>query len=709
MYALEKFFAALSLRSKLLSVNIGIVAVSLCVMIGIVVISSWRHAEELLLNDTQTQAKVLGDAAGAALIFDDPHGAEEILRTLRLSPHIQEAALFDSDRALVAYYRRDGQGPRPFLPSMEREEGYISADSLLEVSQPIRVNGNPVGRIVLRADLTMLAGRLQGVALATAAASLAALAVAVLLSMALRELVAGPILRLSRVIQEISAQGDYSRRAAVEGRDEVATLARDFNSMIEQIERRNTALIHELEQRRQAEARLDHLAHFDPLTGLPNRRHFHGRIEAGVALSTQFAEPLALMFIDLDNFKYVNDTLGHDAGDKLLQYVAKTLQNTLRANDIICRLGGDEFAIIIDGTVEDHQLAAVAVKLIGALAQPIYIGDNAIQVGCSVGIARCPSDCTTAETLLQAADAAMYDAKAAGKNTYRFFHQKLHERAQRRLRLEAALRESVATGAGLYLLYQPVWGVEEKRIVAVEALCRWHLPETGPVPPDEFIPIAEESDLILKLGDWVLRTACRQGAAWQRDGQAVKMAVNASGYQLRDPGFTDKICQVLEETGLSPHLLEIELTESVLMDGATDFAAAFGRLRQLGVRIALDDFGTGYSSLSYLKRLPIDKLKIDRSFVRDLPDDPDSRSIASAIIALARSLSLVVQAEGVEEGAQQDYLAGLGCEYIQGYHVAKPLAPDDLVLLLGSAAAPSTIPDRGSHGADPQATYMPLA
>lgn len=709
MFTASGLFASLSLRAKLLSVNLVVVAAALTSMMLMEAGSERKEAERLLLDDTRTQAQIVGEAAGAALVFNDRRGAEEILRAMRLSPHVREATLFVSDRSRLASFHRPGGIPLPPVEGLGEAGEYRFGDAILDVSLPIRLDNEVVGYVLLRVDLETVEARLRAAAVASGGGAVLALVVAYLLSQHLREVVAGPILRLAQVTREISAQGDYSRRAVIEGKDEVATLARDFNSMIEQIERRNLALIHELEQRRKAEARLDHLAHFDPLTGLPNRRHFHNRIEAAVNLSARFDEKVSLMFIDLDNFKYVNDTLGHDVGDELLRHVARTLHATLRANDIICRLGGDEFAVIIDGVVDDQLLAGVATKLIAALARPILLGEQSVQVGCSIGIARCPIDCADAETLLRAADAAMYDAKGSGKNTFRFFRQQLQERTERRLCLESALREAVATGIGIHLVFQPVWSIGAECIVAVEALCRWQHPEQGAVPPDEFIPIAEESELIVRLGAQVLTNACVQGAGWKNSGHPLVVAVNVSGRQLRDPGFFDSVCRILKETAFPPELLEIELTESVLMDGFSDLSKAFERLRHLGVRIALDDFGTGYSSLSYLKRLPIDKLKIDRSFVRDLPHDAEDRSIARAIVALGRSLNLHVQAEGVENSRQLDYLAELGCEYIQGYLVARPLSAEDLTLFLARAENRLDLACGGSLGILQPPVRFPLA
>lgn len=678
--ARSPILSSLSLRAKLLLANLAVVALALSLMMAIVAAAEWRHAKKLLHDDARTQARILGETAGAALVFADRRAASDILRSLRLSPNIRDGALLTADHAELARYRRDAVESPP-TAEVRGPHHAVGDGALLEVSEPVSVDEQVVGYVVLQSDKDAIWARVRWAAIATTSAAVLALAAAILLSRRLRDIVAGPILRLAQVAQEISACGDYSRRATVEGKDEVAALARDFNAMIGQIERHNKALIRELERRRRVQARLDHLAHFDPLTGLPNRRHFQKRIETAISFAAQVDETVSIMFIDLDNFKYVNDTLGHDIGDELLRHVARVLQASLRANDIVCRLGGDEFAVIVQGDAADAVLARVATKLIDALAPAVQLAKHNVQVGCSVGIARYPADCGDAEALLRAADAAMYHAKESGKNTFRFFHQQLQERAERRLCLEIALREAVLAEREILLHYQPVWSVAAERIVAVEALCRWQHPEHGSIPPEEFIHIAEESDLILRLGAWVLRTACAQGASWQRGDQPLLVAVNVSGRQFREPGFFDEVCRILDETALSPHLLEIEVTESVLMEGFDDLAGLFGKLRQIGVRIALDDFGTGFSSLSYLKRLPLDKLKIDKSFVRDLPHDSDDRSITRAIVALAHSLDLQIQAEGVENKQQMDYLTLLGCEYIQGYYLARPLTLDNLAAL----------------------------
>ena len=431
----------------------------------------------------------------------------------------------------------------------------------------------------------------------------------------------------------------------------------------------------DISKHKEDEAHIRVLADFDPLTGLPNRRLLQDRIDTALSHAQRQGEPLALMFLDLDRFKNVNDSLGHHVGDALLIQVAQRLKAVLREQDTVCRVGGDEFVLLCTATDADGA-AHVAKKLLKSSTQRHQIDQQELAITFSIGIALYPTDGNTFEALSMSADAAMYRAKQAGRNTFRFFTAQMQVQSARALQLENGLRRALELQQ-LHLVYQPQMSLHDGRVVGMEALLRWQHPTLGSVSPVEFIPIAEESGLILPIGEWVLRTATRQLRAWMDAGLAVQqMAVNLSAVQFRDANLPELVTQVLAESNLGSQCLELELTEGVAMNDPLGAMAVMNELHQRGVRISIDDFGTGYSSLSYLKRFSVYKLKIDQSFVRDITDDPDDKAIVVAIIALARSLGFQTIAEGVETQGQLAFLREQGCDEVQGYFYSEPLPAD---------------------------------
>ncbi|QID16732.1 EAL domain-containing protein [Nitrogeniibacter mangrovi] len=423
---------------------------------------------------------------------------------------------------------------------------------------------------------------------------------------------------------------------------------------------------------RAAEAHIQYLAHFDPLTHLPNRAFWIERVRAQVMTARRHQEQFAVLFLDLDQFKTVNDSLGHAIGDRLLAVVASRLQSVLREDDLLARQGGDEFVAMLTRLPRAEDAAVVANKMTEVLREPIAIDHHELSVSVSIGIALYPQDATDADVLLKQADLAMYSAKEAGRNAYQFFRDEMNLHAQHQLRMSSALRRALERDE-FELHYQPQVSGADGRIVGYEALLRWESGVLGRVPPAEFIPVAEATGLILPIGEWVLRTAFAQQARWREDGEDTpRLAINISALQFRHEGFVAKLEQLLAGAGADPARIELEITESALMQGGGDMVERLQRLRRIGFTLALDDFGTGYSSLAYLKRFPIERLKIDRSFVRDLPDDPEDCAIADATLSLARDLGMEVVAEGVETEAQRSYLTARGCHVLQGYLFGRP-------------------------------------
>ncbi|MES2990908.1 MAG: EAL domain-containing protein [Pseudomonadota bacterium] len=425
-------------------------------------------------------------------------------------------------------------------------------------------------------------------------------------------------------------------------------------------------------QQKAAEESIRHLANNDPLTGLPNRTLLTDRANQAIRTAERTKEPLALMFLDLDRFKNINDSLGHACGDQLLQEVARRLVDTVRQPDTVARLGGDEFVLLLPDTPVGGAMV-VAEKLLASIARPFLLEQQELTVTPSIGISMYPGDGRDFAMLSKCADIAMYRAKREGRNTFRFYTQEMHDRSSRVLCMEAMLRQAIARDE-LTLHYQPQIEIETGDCVGCEALLRWNNAELGSISPAEFIPLAEETGLIVPLGEWVMRTATRQAKRWQDALLPMRlMAVNVSSIQLRRAEFADMVADALRESGLPPRRLEIELTESAAFSNPETALALLDGLHQLGVRISIDDFGTGYSSLSYLKRIHIDKLKIDQSFIRDLGKNRGDEALVEAMIQMAHSLKLTIVAEGVESPQQLDALRARSCTEVQGYYFSRPL------------------------------------
>ncbi len=442
-----------------------------------------------------------------------------------------------------------------------------------------------------------------------------------------------------------------------------------------------------------AHKRLNREAQFDALTGLLNRTAFEHKLARSIEDAAATRGVLAVLFVDLDRFKLVNDTYGHETGDELLKTVAKCLTSTVRDNDLVARLGGDEFIIALRNLKESESAAFVAAKLVERLNTPFEVAGKVLFISASVGISLYPNDGADVETLTRNADTAMYAGKAAGKNRYSFSTQAVQRRQSRRLTLERQLHHALADNQ-LELHYQPQVDLRTSRLTGLEALLRWHNPELGDIAPAEFVPLAEEGGTILPIGQWLLREVCHQGVAWQRVGYApVKLGVNVSVLQFNQPDFVATVAKALHDSGLAPHLLELEITESLLMQDLGRAAQTLRKLQRLGVETVLDDFGTGHSSLAYLQQLPIRSLKIDRSFVSALTTTPwlhpegtsstgNNTVIIEAICALAHNLDKSVVAEGVETERQRAYLAQLNCDFAQGFLFSKPLLAREVERLL---------------------------
>ena len=433
----------------------------------------------------------------------------------------------------------------------------------------------------------------------------------------------------------------------------------------------------DISERKTAERNIQSLAYYDVLTSLPNRTLLHDRLGQLIAASHRDKQKFALLFLDLDRFKYVNDSMGHSMGDKLLQAVALRLQECVREGDTVSRIGGDEFIVLLR-EMDKENAARIAEEILSAMLAPYEIGDLQIVAQASIGISLYPDHAQDVDTLIKYADVAMYRVKEEGRNNFQFYSAEMNFHADKLFSMEKDLRLAMERNEFL-LHYQPQVNLKQGRVCGVEALIRWQHPETGMIGPDEFIPVAEETGQILSMGEWVLRTACAQLSTWRKQGLPVfPMSVNLSIRQLRQPHLAKLIGQILEESGLGANDLELEITEGLMMGESQAAMKFLGDMHELGVHLSVDDFGTGYSSLSYLKKLPLDRLKIDQSFVRDITTDENDAAIVRSIISLGHQLNLQVVAEGVETAEQRDFLIKRGCDDMQGYYFSRPLAAKEL-------------------------------
>ena len=435
-------------------------------------------------------------------------------------------------------------------------------------------------------------------------------------------------------------------------------------------------LLNEITLRKQAD--LYFLAHFDHLTGIPNRMLFGDRLMQACRDALRNNTLVGLMFVDVDRFKQINDSLGHGFGDMLLCEISKRLQNSARESDTVARLGGDEFAILMDNLKDTEDPKIVAQRIVDSMQEPLHIAGHSLSITVSIGIAIYPKDDSDVTVLLTKADTAMYETKSSGRNGYRFYTPGLAMYDSEQMSLEKALRSAVKNNE-FVLHYQPKVSLDNGQVIGVEALIRWQHPTRGLLSPIHFIPMAEENGLIVEIGNWVIREACEQHCQWKATGlPPIAMAVNVSALQFRKEGFIETVRSIISETGIDPTYIEIELTESTLMQNVSGVLETLNELKALGVRLSIDDFGTGYSNLNYLKQFPIDCLKIDQSFIRNIDTTPINESIVRAVVALANSMSMETIAEGTENQAELDVIRRCQCGSAQGYHYAKALTPEDL-------------------------------
>jgi len=683
---LQSYFREQSIQRKLILINLSVTVTALVFAVITALSREYVDNRNNLLNSLQVKSKMVANNSTAALVFSDAGDAKEILSAFSESPDIQLAILFDQTNSALAIYRKPGSTnivdtnikieeiKRSNFEVVDLSSSEFFLDESISFSQTIYFDFENIGYLYIQADASHLKADIISYLIYISLMAIIGLALASIILVRMSRSIVLPIANLIETMGTVMEKDDYSLRVKNYSTDEIGALSIGFNKMLAHIQVNDEKLEYELSERYKAEEHLDKLAYYDVVTNLPNRHFFQEHLKKTVQAAIEQNKKSALLFLDLDDFKNINDTLGHKMGDVLLEQSSSRLSSILRKDDHICRIGGDEFAIVIQQFENIENIILIAQKCIDVLSMPFIFESKNYFIGVSVGISICPDDATTANALLVNSDMAMYEAKMSGKNNFQFYSKKLDETYSRKYQLANDLRRAVNLNQ-LELYYQPQVDAQTEMIIGVEALMRWHHPEHGPVPPDEFIPLAEESGLILTLGQWLIKTSCIQGKKIVDSGlKDISVAINISGQQIKEEHFCSDIVAALEESGLEARNLKIELTESILMENTNLVIEKLQQIRQLGISIAIDDFGTGFSSMNYLKIFPISQLKIDKSFVSGLPDGEEDSAITRAIIAMAHGLGLSVVAEGVEEQAQADFLSELGCDVFQGYYYARPLS-----------------------------------
>ncbi|UTA47900.1 EAL domain-containing protein [Simiduia sp. 21SJ11W-1] len=654
-----------NIKQKLLAMIMVGSLLGMLLLTLVFVIHAISMLEEKRNHQISTELGILSTNIAASVMFQDETSARELLRGMAVDEDIVQVAVdtpgdgFDLEEVLQPQF----------------SERIVGNESLELFIYPIVVDDEQIGLLKAHADNESLQSQIAVTLTTSVFIFLFISALIYLLSFRLQSFITRPISELIGLSNKVTDEGDYSLRAPYLGNDEIGALAEDFNRMLEQIEQRDLMLEKTVQQRTAELEKLAdefrHRAFHDVLTGLPNRALLAERFGSVVAHSKRTQEPFGLFLIDLDNFKNINDTLGHEFGDELLKLTSSRLLAALRDEDLVCRLGGDEFLILAEGFKEADSAHRVAEKLLSSVSEVMMVKGKRLDVKMSIGAAIFPMHGDSLTSLKRAADIAMYAAKEAGKNQYKIFHSDMEATAKHRLMVQNDLRSAIKQGE-LVLYYQPQVDVRKREVYGCEVLVRWRHPKHGLLAPDLFIPHAEESGLIPLIDYHVIEEACRQAKAWLDEGRNLVVSVNLSGLHFRDHKVVQALKHALDVTQLPAEYLAVELTEAVLISDSDLAIQVVGEIKELGIKISLDDFGVGYSSLNYLRTLPFDVVKLDKSFISGILTSPQDQRLTEGIMNLAVSLELDVVAEGVENEAQVDYLQGINCRLQQGYYFLPP-------------------------------------
>lgn len=651
-----------SLAGRITAVVLTSITVALLVFTVALIFFDRASSVDQLQARLTTFADMVGQNSTAAIDFKDEEAAGQVLQALRREPHIISGCLYDASGLLFSQYLRSPDDTP--CPSGAESIPATHTDHRT-VLREVKRRDERVGAIYLTSDMNDVVLRERRMILLAFGLAVIAFIVGGISGSIMQMHITGPLKSLQSVMHQVAVGDSFQARAEVTGTTEIRDLANGFNRMVTELEHRNRMA-------RQAEATLHSQARTDTLTGLPNRRLFTESLSQAVAFARRDNRTVGLLYIDLDGFKHVNDSLGHLVGDQLLCEVAARLNGRVRQSDMLARVGGDEFTVILRSIHGREDAGAAANSLLQTLSRPFRIDGREIAIGASIGISTLDDSRIDATELLKQADSAMYAAKRTGRNKAVYFSSELGNLARERLTLEMELRGAINRGE-IYVHYQPEFELQSNRLVRFEALARWRHPTLGEISPSRFIPVAEESGLIHQLGSYVMEKACKEAATWQvLSPYPVQLAVNFSAIQFNSESAVNEVITILKRTGFPAELLQIELTESVMMGPVQVSAEKLHELCALGVTPVLDDFGTGYSCLSYLADLPFKCLKIDPAFVRNLPESSESFTLVSSLIGLAHNLQMRVTVEGIEDVAQLQLLRDLGADEGQGYLMGRP-------------------------------------
>ncbi|MCC4833718.1 EAL domain-containing protein [Shewanella sp. 10N.7] len=667
---MTRFFSMNTISKKLLMILMGVSFASIITVTFVFSAYELTTAKREQVDGLQTIAKMLSPNITAAVLFDDQDAIQELIEPILLRGDIVSVTITDNQGKVLAFVSKTPREPDNILnPPI----------NVTQINNPLTLDEQEYGQIHILADESYITTRVKFYGQFIIILLIFALGISFSLSLILRRRFLSPILHLATIAERVSDSNDYSLRAKELSHDEVGKLSAHFNDMLETIEQRDKRLESQVKSRTEelesANEKLHQFAYQDGLTDLPNRRYFYEKLQSLIDTEGMI---FALIFIDLDGFKEINDTLGHDYGDLLLQQVAKRLKNCVRGHDTVARLGGDEFTLIVEGINDQRRASEIAEVIKSSLVQPITIKNEQVYITSSIGLTFFPSEGKTIEDVVKHADQAMYLSKSKGRNRYEFFSFSMEEQALGKRRLTEELRQAIKSEQ-FQLFYQPIVNIDGNQLKKVEALIRWNHPKWGLIEPNDFIPVAEESGLIVEIGNWVRQQVIADAIEfYQLQGTVIQISVNTSPTEIDRSGkWIDQWILDCNKSKLPHGAFLIEVTENTLMTPDSSIKQQLKLLNNNGIKVAIDDFGVGYSSLAYLQELDIDIIKIDRSFITNITTNESSVALVKAIITMAHNIGVQVVAEGIESHAQQLLLKQLSCDYLQGFMFSTPLTKAD--------------------------------
>jgi len=681
----KRWLSALPIHYKLTLLMTIISVVTLAVAVSMFAASQIDVLENSAAENTLAKAAIISDSVESAVLFNDERSANKTLTQLKNDSAIEYAAVVYSDGQILASYQKEGG----LLPAaLNFDQAFVVGSDFLDVNHSIMVQDEIIGHVFIRSNLEKLNEHRAEYGLMLVYILVIGIFLAYALSTYFQRIITIPIKSMVEHVEEIYTTKNYQKKLGLDREDELGKLAAGFNHMLFAVQEREEELqSHGEHLQALVETRteqLHHKAHYDSLTGLPNRYLLFDRLRHAIKAAPRSGQNIALLFLDLDRFKVINDNLGHGVGDQLLKAVAERLSDAGREEDTVARLGGDEFVFLLECINQPERVARVAQRIIQKLSRPFQLKEHTVHISTSIGISIYPDDGVDEETLLKNADISMYHAKEKGCSQYCFYKDEMNVTSIERLNLENNLRDAISNDE-FRLVYQPLLCLNTDSVNNAEALIRWKNPALGEVSPGIFIPIAEEIGIINDIGHWVLEEVCRQLAVWRSEGiNDIRVALNISPSHLLDPRLLECIKEQVGIHGIRFEQLEIEITEEVFLNHSVRVIEQLNEIKKLGVTIAIDDFGTGYSSLRYLQQFPVNKLKLDGMFIKDLENSRSSQGIVSSSIILAHSLGLTIVSECVETRAQLDFLRKQQCDFVQGFYLYRPDTPENITNIMES-------------------------